>query len=65
METIINVKDLRKSFGNSEVLKGIDVQIEKGEFVEKTRGNIAVDPNVSCHSERSEESRVRINILSI
>ena len=33
METIINVKDLRKSFGNSEVLKGIDLEVKEGEVI--------------------------------
>jgi cystine transport system ATP-binding protein len=28
---MINVKDLHKSFGNKEILKGIDLKIEKGE----------------------------------
>lgn len=33
METIINVKDLRKSFGSSEVLKGIDLEVKEGEVI--------------------------------
>ena len=33
METIINVKDLRKSFGNSAVLKGIDLEVKEGEVI--------------------------------
>ncbi len=32
-ETIIQVKDLRKSFGQNEVLKGIDFNVGKGEIV--------------------------------
>lgn len=32
-ETILELKDLRKSFGETSVLKGINIQIEKGEFV--------------------------------
>ena len=30
---MIEVKDLRKSFGSLEVLKGIDYNIEKGEKI--------------------------------
>lgn len=33
MSLIIDVKDLRKSFGDNEVLKGIDLELEKGEVV--------------------------------
>ena len=33
METIINVKGLRKSFGSSEVLKGIDLEVKEGEVI--------------------------------
>ena len=32
-ETLINVKGLQKSFGDVEVLKGIDIKIKKGEVV--------------------------------
>ena len=32
-ETIISVKDLRKSFGEKEVLKGINTEIKKGEVI--------------------------------
>lgn len=32
-ETIIAVKDLKKSFGNNEVLKGINIEIKKGEVI--------------------------------
>ena len=28
---MINIKDLHKSFGDNEILKGIDLQITKGE----------------------------------
>jgi phospholipid/cholesterol/gamma-HCH transport system ATP-binding protein len=31
--TIIDIKDLRKSFGNNHVLKGIDLQVHEGENV--------------------------------
>lgn len=30
---MINVKDIHKSFGNLEVLKGVDLEIQKGEIV--------------------------------
>ncbi len=33
MKEYIKVENLYKSFGNTEVLKGIDLKIEKGEFV--------------------------------
>lgn len=33
MEVLIETKELRKSYGNHEVLKGIDVDITKGEVV--------------------------------
>ena len=33
MSLIIDVKDLRKNFGDNEVLKGIDLELEKGEVV--------------------------------
>ena len=33
MKEYIKVENLHKSFGNTEVLKGIDLKIEKGEFV--------------------------------
>ena len=32
-DKIIELKDLRKSFGNNEVLKGIDLSVEKGEVI--------------------------------
>ncbi|MGT2716110.1 amino acid ABC transporter ATP-binding protein [Streptococcus respiraculi] len=32
-ETIISIKNLHKSFGKNEVLKGIDLEIEKGQVV--------------------------------
>lgn len=32
-ETILALKDLRKSFGETEVLKGINIEITKGEFI--------------------------------
>lgn len=32
-ETIISIKDLRKSFGTHEVLKKIDIDINKGEII--------------------------------
>ena len=28
---MINIKNLHKSFGNNEILKGIDLQVNKGE----------------------------------
>ena len=31
--TIIDIKGLRKSFGNNHVLKGIDLQVHEGENV--------------------------------
>ena len=31
--TILEVKGLKKSFGKNEVLKGIDLEIKKGELV--------------------------------
>lgn len=31
--TIIHAKNIRKSFGQTEVLKGIDLEVEKGEVV--------------------------------
>ena len=33
MSLIIDVKGLQKSFGDNEVLKGIDLELEKGEVV--------------------------------
>lgn len=33
METILNVKGLKKSFGDNEVLKGVDLQVHKGEVI--------------------------------
>ncbi len=30
---MITIKDLHKSFGDHEVLKGIDLEIEKGEIL--------------------------------
>ena len=30
---ILNVKNLRKSFGQNEVLKGIDLSLERGEVL--------------------------------
>lgn len=30
---LIEVKDLHKSFGNNHVLRGIDLEVEKGEVV--------------------------------
>ena len=33
METILNVKSLKKSFGDNEVLKGVDLQVNKGEVI--------------------------------
>ena len=32
-ETLLQIKDLRKSFGNLEVLKGLSTDIHKGEVV--------------------------------
>ena len=32
---MIELKDVRKSFGKNEVLKGINLQIDKGEVVVK------------------------------
>lgn len=32
-ETVVSIKDLHKSFGDIEVLKGIDMEIKKGEVV--------------------------------
>lgn len=32
-ETILTLRGLRKSFGETEVLKGIDIEIAKGEFI--------------------------------
>ncbi len=32
-ETILDIKNLQKSFGDTEVLKGIDLKVEKGEVV--------------------------------
>ena len=32
-ETILSIKDLRKSFGKNEVLKGIDLDVHKGEVI--------------------------------
>lgn len=32
-ETIISIKNLHKSFGKNEVLKGIDLEVEKGQVV--------------------------------
>ena len=34
-EAIIKVKNLRKSFGDNEVLKGIDLEVAKGEKLVK------------------------------
>lgn len=31
--SIINIKDLKKSFGNREILKGVDFEVSKGEVV--------------------------------
>ena len=33
METILEIKNLKKSFGNLEVLKGVDLEIKQGEVV--------------------------------
>ena len=33
MQTIVEIKQLRKSFGNNEVLKGIDLQVRAGEVI--------------------------------
>ena len=33
METIINIKDLRKSFGENEILKGINLEVKEGEVI--------------------------------
>ena len=33
MDTIINIKDLRKSFGENEILKGINLEIKEGEVI--------------------------------
>ena len=33
MEKIIKIKNIHKSFGKNEVLKGIDLDIAKGEVV--------------------------------
>ena len=32
-ETVISIKDLSKSFGNHEVLRKIDIDIEAGEII--------------------------------
>ena len=32
-ETILSIKDLHKSFGKNEVLKGIDLDVHKGEVI--------------------------------
>ena len=32
---MIELKDVRKSFGKNEVLKGINLQIDKGEVVDR------------------------------
>ena len=33
METVIQIKDLRKSFGENEILKGINLEVKKGEVI--------------------------------
>ncbi len=33
MQSIVEIKQLRKSFGNNEVLKGIDLQVRAGEVI--------------------------------
>ena len=33
MESIIQIKGLRKSFGDKEILKGIDLEVNKGEVI--------------------------------
>jgi polar amino acid transport system ATP-binding protein len=33
MQTIVDINQLRKSFGNNEVLKGIDLQVRAGEVI--------------------------------
>ena len=33
MDTIINIKNLRKSFGENEILKGINLEIKEGEVI--------------------------------
>lgn len=33
METILTIKDLHKSFDNNEILKGINLEIKKGEII--------------------------------
>ena len=32
-DTIVNIAELRKSFGSNEVLKGIDMQVQRGEVI--------------------------------
>ena len=32
-ETILNIKDLKMSFGSKEVLKGINLEVNKGEII--------------------------------
>ena len=33
MESIIQIKGVRKSFGDKEILKGIDLEVNKGEVI--------------------------------
>ena len=33
IDTVIKIEDLKKSFGNHEVLKGVNLEVGKGEVV--------------------------------
>ena len=46
-ETVISIKDLSKSFGNHEVLRKIDIDIEAGEIIRLNPGeSITLEPYI-------------------
>ena len=47
-ETIIEIKNLHKYFGKNEVLKGIDLDIKKGEVVVLDASESILYKNVMC-----------------
>ena len=54
METILKIQDLHKSFDDKEILKGINLEIKKGEIISK----IPEDNIVPCLIEEIKKMKV-------